>query len=158
MSYHFFYSGPFSNWYPAKFTDIKGIEFNCSEQYMMYYKAMLFDDAKIAETIMSSKHPMNQKALGRKVEGFDLSRWEQFAREIVWQGNYYKFTQNIPLYDILMSTGDKLLVEASPTDTIWGIGLDENNPLIHDRSNWRGTNWLGEVLTSLRDSLRHLTY
>lgn len=152
-NYTFFYNGVFSNWYPAKFIDFKGIEFNCTEQHMMYYKALLFDDTKVADAILSAAHPMDQKSLGRMVAGFDLSRWEQFAREIVWQGNFYKFTQNPDLYTRLMATSGTLLVEASPTDKVWGVGLGEKSPLILDPANWDGTNWLGEVLTDLREQL-----
>lgn len=151
--YTFFYNGPFSNWYPCKFTDIKGIEYNCSEQYMMYYKALLFDDLDIASAIMLESHPREQKALGRMVKGFEIKRWNNFAKEIVWQGCFYKFTQNEDLFNELIRTDDTLLVEASPTDMVWGVGLSENDPLIKDPNNWRGTNWLGEVLTDLRENL-----
>lgn len=151
--YTFFYGGPFSNWYPCVFKDIKGIEFNCSEQYMMYYKALLFGDHLMAEHILGEKHPREQKSMGKLVQGFELDKWQNFAKEIVWMGCYHKFTQNPDLMESLIATKGTLLVEASPTDRIWGIGLDEHDPLIHDPANWDGTNWLGEVLTDLRDRL-----
>lgn len=151
--YTFFYNGPFSNWYMCSFKDIKGNTFNCSEQYMMYYKALLFDDHQAAESIMIKTNPSEQKAIGRLIQGFNISRWEKFAREIVWLGCHYKFTQNPKLLQELLATRGTLLVEASPTDVVWGVGLDGADPLIQDRANWRGTNWLGEVLTDLRDTL-----
>ena len=151
--YEFFYPGPFSNWHPCKFVDMNGIEYNCSEQYMMYYKALLFGDYNIATYILEEDHPAEQKAMGRLIKGFDLVKWNHFAREIVWLGCYYKFTQNEHLKEALFATEGKLLVEASPYDRIWGIGLGLNSPDLNDPSKWDGTNWLGEVLTDLRERL-----
>ena len=150
--YTFFYNGPFSNWYQSQFKDMRGRNFLCVEQYMMYNKAMLFQDLKTAEKIMQTKEPGNQKALGRQVKNFDATRWNEIAREVVALGCFYKFSQNSKLYSDLMKTKGTLLVEASPTDTIWGIGLGERDIRILDRKNWQGTNWLGEVLTDLRDN------
>ena len=153
--YTFFYKTrhPFSNWHPAKFTDQNGVQYTCSEQYMMYQKAMLFGDSEIAQEILMAPDPRDQKELGRKVKGFDSSVWEKHAKQIVYDGCALKFTQNQKLLDVLMSTAGTLLVEASPYDKVWGIGLAEDDPRIHDPANWRGTNWLGEVLTLLRDDL-----
>jgi ribA/ribD-fused uncharacterized protein len=151
--YTFFYGGPFSNWYPAAFEDVNGTTFNCSEQYMMYYKAILFKDTVIAKQIMIAQHPSEQKALGKMVRGFDKEHWQAFARTIVLTGCFYKFTQNKVCNKALEDSAGTLLVEASPTDTIWGIGLSEENPLRFNQKYWRGTNWLGEVLTVLRESL-----
>lgn len=153
--YHFFYGGTFSNWYPAKFLDCNGVEFNCSEQYMMYQKAKLFEDKEIADKIMKAIHPAEQKALGKQVRNFDKDYWQVFARTFVLTGCYYKFTQNKDLFDSLMETRGKLLVEASPSDTIWGIGLSETDKKRFDKNQWKGTNWLGEVLTILRESFEN---
>ena len=153
--YHFFYGGPLSNWASYSFVDTRtGDSYNCSEQFMMHKKALLFSDYNTAGKIMNKEYPGDQKALGRMVAGFDASIWNEHARDIVYEGCYYKFTQNKEAYDYLMETEGYLLVEASPTDTIWGIGLGGYDPDIQDSKNWRGTNWLGEVLTQLREDLK----
>jgi len=148
----FFWSGPFSQWYPAQFI-IEGKTFTCAEQYMMYKKAEFFGDKEIAEKIMQVNDPKTQKMLGRKVSGFNVDEWNKNAKAFVYMGNYHKFIQNPKLLEKLMETKGTTLVEASPYDTIWGIGLSEDNINIFNRDKWRGTNWLGEVLTSLRDDL-----
>lgn len=143
---------PFSQWHPARFV-IDGVEFNCAEQYMMYGKAKLFADEEMALKILKSKTPIQQKALGRKVKHFDEKIWEGNCRKIVYEGNYAKFTQNEELKRILIGTKGTTLVEASPTDRIWGVGLSEEDPRIQDRKRWRGKNWLGEILTQVREDL-----
>jgi len=151
----FFYKTrhPFSNWHPCQFKDDEGNEYNCSEQYMMAQKAKMFCDQEILELIMEAKHPRDQKSLGRKVRGFNSDAWTANAKQLVYDGCYLKFTQNPSLLKTLLETKGTLLVEASPYDKIWGIGLGEDDPRIHDPKNWQGTNWLGEVLTKLRDDL-----
>lgn len=150
----FFYrtQNVFSQWYPCRFT-IEGIEYNSAEQYMMQQKALLFGDMETAEKIMQKSAPRDQKALGRQVAGFDWEIWEVKAKEIVYKANHAKFTQNETMLKQLLATEGTTLVEASPSDTIWGIGYTEDHPNAHDRSTWRGTNWLGEVLTQLRADL-----
>lgn len=151
----FFYrsKSPFSQWHPSYF-EIEGISFSCAEQYMMYGKAKLFGDEEIAQKILAAKQPREQKRLGRKVRNFDPKIWEENAKAIVYKGNYAKFTQNEALKSALLSTKGTTLVEASPTDKIWGIGLSESDARAYDRSTWQGTNWLGEVLTQLREALQ----
>lgn len=144
---------PFSQWHPSRFT-VDGQRFNSAEQYMMYGKAMLFGDDEVAGQILRAVSPRQQKSLGRKVRGFDDERWCREREDIVYRGNHAKFTQNAHLRAELMATGDTELVEASPTDLIWGVGMAEDNPLIHDPANWQGLNLLGKVLTRLRDDLR----
>lgn len=153
--YTFFYKTrhPFSNWHPATFTDKDGITYTCSEQYMMYKKAMLFNDHEIAQEILMAPDPRDQKELGRQVKGFKSDVWEKHAKQIVYDACVLKFKQNPKLLEILMSTAGSLLVEASPYDKVWGIGLAEDDPRIHDPANWQGTNWLGEVLTILREDI-----
>lgn len=143
---------PFSNWYPSEFV-IDGITFNCSEQYMMYGKAMLFGDHEIAEKILKSSNPGSQKALGRKVKKFNQKVWTENARKIVYKACDAKFRQNEHLLKRLLKTKGTTLVEASPVDPIWGIGLAEDNPKARVRSKWRGKNWLGQVLTQLREDI-----
>ena len=104
---------------------------------------------------MAAGHPSEQKSLGKQVRGFVEDQWNAVARDIVYRGNAAKFTQNPELLRNLLDTQGKLLVEASPTDFIWGIKMGEGAEGIEDPNNWRGTNWLGEVLTKLRDDLSY---
>lgn len=148
--YLFFYGGIFSQWFRCKF-EVDNLIYNCAEQYMMEQKALFFNDGQIREEIMLAIRPKDQKALGRKVGNFDKNKWDLVARNIVYKGNYFKFKQNIGMLDILLQTKGTLLVEASPSDTIYGIGLSESDPKRLDKKNWLGTNWLGEVLTKVRE-------
>ncbi|KWX69715.1 NADAR family protein [Paenibacillus jilunlii] len=150
---YFYRSGsPFSQWYPCYFI-VDEHTFNCAEQYMMYAKALLFRDEETAMQILRARTPRTQKELGRKVSGFNDTEWKNHCRDIVYQGNREKFLQNEELLQLLLDTKGTTLVEASPTDRIWGVGLTEDDPRIRSRSSWRGSNWLGEVLTKLRDDL-----
>ncbi|MCD1259442.1 NADAR family protein [Paenibacillus athensensis] len=143
---------PFSQWHPAVFK-LEDQTFNCAEQYMMYAKANLFGDNAIAERILRARSPIEQKKLGRSVSGFQQDLWASRCKAIVYTGNYAKFTQNEHLLAALLSTQGTTLVEASPDDRVWGVGLSEDDPAICDRRTWKGTNWLGEVLTQLREDL-----
>ncbi|WP_427052657.1 NADAR family protein [Paenibacillus sp. TC-CSREp1] len=145
-------ASPFSQWHPAHFI-VNGLQYTSAEQYMMHQKALLFGDQKIAEQIMSTNSASVQKKLGRQVKGFDQTVWEAECQRIVYEGNQAKFTQNEELLAALLATRGTTLVEASPDDRIWGVGLAEDNPRIRNRSTWRGTNWLGEILTRLREEI-----
>jgi ribA/ribD-fused uncharacterized protein len=147
-----FYGGPFSQWAHSPFV-VDGTEYNCAEQYMMAQKARLFGDEERLKLIMATDNPAEQKALGKKVERFRKSVWEAVARDVVMRGSLAKFTQHHYFFEALMETRGTTIVEASPTDVIWGIGLDEYDPDCRDRSKWRGSNWLGQVLTDLRERL-----
>lgn len=150
----FFYGGIFSQWYPCKFYAIiakETIEFNCAEQYMMYCKAMSFKDYDIAAQILATNSPREQKKLGRKVANFNKEKWDSVSYNIVLAGNYHKFSQNPALRKELLATGDTVLVEASPVDRMWGIGLSYDDPRALNRSTWLGENRLGEVLTSVKE-------
>jgi len=131
---------------------VDGVSYNSAEQYMMARKALLFGDMKSYEKIMASGSPREQKALGRTVRDFNADIWNREARDYVYTANMAKFSQNPDLKRFLLET-EGLIVEASPLDTIWGIGLDEDDPEALDRSKWKGTNWLGEVLTKVRTEL-----
>ena len=148
--YFFFWGGVFSQWFKSNFT-LEGISFNTAEQYMMYKKAMLFDDTETAKQILKTNDPKRQKELGRKVKKFDMTYWNEHCLQIVFRGNHAKFDQNKRLYDMLMNTSPTLLVEASPFDKIWGIGMDEKAASKTPESDWPGTNWLGKTLTNIRD-------
>ena len=160
--YTFFYGSdePFSNWYEgAPFVDRgTGQYFATNEHYMMWRKAMLFRDVETAYLIMKADHPRKAKALGRQVHGFDEEIWKLAAEDIVYMGASWKFHQHPGLMKQLLATHPTLLVEASPTDCIWGVGLRESDDRILDHRNWRGANLLGSVLTRLRDNVfRNIT-
>jgi ribA/ribD-fused uncharacterized protein len=116
-------------------------------------KALLFNDNKMFLLIMNANKPKYQKLYGRRIKGFNKKIWEKYAPKIVFRGNMAKFTQNKNLKDILLTTTGTTLVEASPYDKIWGIGLSENDPLAQDRATWKGTNWLGQILTLVRKEI-----
>lgn len=152
--YTFFFrpSQMFSQWYPSTFV-VDGRTFHCAEQYMMYGKAVLFGDEPIAAQILLAASPKEHKALGRKVAGFDDKVWKQHREAIVAAGSRAKYTQNPELLAALLETAPTELVEASPFDRIWGVGMGAEDPRIDDPANWRGGNLLGKILTRLRDEL-----
>ena len=146
----------FSQWWINEFT-INGEKFCCMEQYMMVEKASLFGDEDMRPLIMENKDPKSIKALGRGVRGFDEAVWDRFKYSIVCNGNYYKFLQNKPLLDFILSTTSRILVEASPSDKIWGIGLRESDENVDNPKFWQGENLLGFALTQIRDDLDSIT-
>jgi ribA/ribD-fused uncharacterized protein len=125
-----------------------------AEQYIMAEKARLFDDNEILQKIMESKDPKEIKSLGRKVHNFNKELWDKVKYSIVLNGNYYKFSQNQEMRNFLLGTGNKILVEASPFDRIWGIGIGKNNKKAHDPNLWRGENLLGFALMEVLDELK----
>jgi ribA/ribD-fused uncharacterized protein len=133
---------------------VDGIQFNCAEMFMMYRKALLFNDLDTAKKILQEYHPREHQRLGRLVKNYDQAIWDANKYQIVYEGNYNKFKQNKEDLKWLLDTGDTLLVESSPVDCVWGVGLDMKDPLIQDEKNWRGQNLLGKVLTEVRDTLR----
>lgn len=153
--------GIFSNWWkdPKKksgpqFTDNDGNKYCCTEQYMMYKKALLFGDDNSAKCILDTTDPREMKDLGRKVTGFDEKEWNNSREQIMIDGLMYKFSQNKNLYTFILSTGDKILVEASPYDKIWGVGMDEAT--IKKTGSFNGENLLGKCLMKVRADLRKL--
>ena len=151
--YTFFWSGPFSNWAKTKFV-YKGVEFSSSEQAMMWEKANLFGDTETADKILNTSNPREQKQLGREVKGYDDTKWSMVRKLIVFDIVLEKFRQDKSKQADLLATGDTILVEASPVDKIWGIGLAEDDPDANDETKWRGQNLLGEVLTIAREVIR----
>ena len=151
----FFYGGFFSQWVTSPFKCWETqITFNCAEQYMMWNKAMVFQDYIIADKILQTTDPAVQKQLGKLVKGFDREEWDRRKQRIVYKGSYYKYSQNPEFMRALRKTGNRTIVEASPTDTIWGIGLSTYDVDIYDESKWRGENLLGRILMQLRGDLR----
>ncbi len=117
-----------------------GYQYNCSDQYMMYMKAILFKDYNVAEMIMEQSHPRKQKFLGRQVRGFDADIWNAECKDIMVPGLVSKFMQDPYPLQTLLETEDAIIAEASPTDKIWGIGLSEDDPRAQNPANWDGTN------------------
>lgn len=142
----------FSQWYEIDF-EVDGHRYNCAEQYMMAQKAWLFKDIEIFAKIIDATDPKEIKDLGRQVKNFDPKKWNEHKFEIVKKGNLSKFGQHQELKDFILSTGEKILVEASPFDKIWGIGMKEGSPGIENPVNWKGENLLGFVLMEVRDEL-----
>lgn len=142
----------FSQWYPCKF-EIDGKSYNCAEQYMMHQKAVLMDDMERAEIIMALDDPREMKKQGRYVENFDKKKWDKHCQDVVEKGNIGKFSQNEELKEWLLRTFPRTLVETSPMDRIWGIGLAKEDHRAWNKKTWRGQNLLGEVLTRVRDNL-----
>ncbi|MEV0697972.1 NADAR family protein [Saccharopolyspora sp. NPDC050389] len=145
--------GCLSQWWPAPFT-VDGRRFATAEHYMMWRKAMLFGDTGSAEKILQASHPRQAKQLGRGVRGFDQRRWEERRYEIVLTACVEKFGQNPDLREFLLGTGNRVLVEASPVDSIWGIGLAVDDPRCENPEQWQGLNLLGFALGEAR---AHLT-
>jgi ribA/ribD-fused uncharacterized protein len=142
----------FSNWHRCQF-EYHGVAFSCVEQFMMFSKAKLFNDEQSAKNILATVDPMTQNMLGRKVVGFNLEEWEKRRESVVFVGCREKFAQNPGLRSILLATAPTELVEASPYDLIWGIGLGERDSRTTDKRHWRGLNLLGITLMRVREAL-----
>lgn len=142
----------FSNWHRCEFS-YRGFTFTSVEQFMMLSKAKLFADERSAKAVMATNDPAQQKAIGRKVTGFDESLWNRKRESIVYVGCREKFAQNRAMRSVLMASSPTVLVEASPWDRIWGVGLDARDPGIADPSQWQGQNLLGKTLMRVRDAL-----
>lgn len=141
-----------SQWYESSFK-IDGHWYQTAEHYMMAQKAKLFDANDLFKTILNSKSPKEAKQLGRKVADFDSQLWDKRKFEFVVKGNLAKFSQNAALGHFLISTSKKILVEASPSDKIWGIGLKETDSKATNPSQWQGQNLLGFALMQVRCQL-----
>lgn len=152
--YTFFWNNrtPFSNWYPSKFT-WGDFTFTRGEQYMMFRKAIVFGDLEIADLILETDNPAEQQKLGRRVKNYNDKIWAAIRYDVMVEGLYCKFSQNDKLKRALFDTAGTTLVEASPYDRIWGIGLGEDDPRAQDESTWLGQNLLGQVLTQVREQL-----
>ena len=151
--YVFFFGGIYSQWAPSPIKE-GVVRYNCAEQYMMYHKAMLFGDLDAANRIIAETDPSEQKRRGRAIWNFNQNKWDMFKYQIVYWGNYLKFTQNSHFAKILLEDHkDKIIVEGSATDKIWGVGIDWLDPKIDDPKNWKGENLLGKAIMDVRDTL-----
>lgn len=142
-----------SQWWPCTFYDGDGNSYSSAEQWMMAEKARVFSDLETLNRILETKDPKEAKELGRQVSFFDESIWTHRSYDAVVEGNLLKFGQNPVLKDYLLSTADSVLVEASPYDRIWGIGMKQDDEGIEDIKNWKGGNLLGFALMEVRDIL-----
>lgn len=148
--FYFFWYGKLSQWYECKFED-ESIIYNCTEQYMMYQKAVLFEDREMQIEILKAERPRIQKNLGRYIRNFDPVTWDKEKFSIVVKGNYLKFSQNSSLKEFILGIdAEKEFVEASPYDKVWGIGLSFNDERAWDKKTWQGENLLGEALMQVR--------
>lgn len=144
-----------SQWYNCKFT-VDNIVYHTAEQYMMAQKAILFGDDEVCKKIMATNNPGEYKKLGRQIRNFDQQKWDKHKYDIVVKGNTAKFSQNDNIKYFLLNTGDRILVEASPYDGIWGIAMSKNDPNIENPLMWKGENLLGFALMDTRENLKSL--
>jgi ribA/ribD-fused uncharacterized protein len=142
----------FSQWFQSGF-EIDGIYYSTAEHYMMAGKARLFNDSDTLAEILVSKHPRDAQKLGRKVANFHDQTWQEHRSQIVIDGNLAKFQQNPQLLAFILGTKERILVEASPTDRIWGIGMADDHPDINNPHKWQGLNLLGFALMVVREQL-----
>lgn len=144
--------GCLSQWWPCSFT-IDGVTYRSAEHWMMAGKARLFGDEDALAGILASRTPAQAKNIGRLVRGFEEDRWAETCFDLVVAGNVAKFGQDPSLRRYLLGTSARVLVEASPVDRIWGIGLAADDPRATDPRQWRGTNLLGFALMRARTRL-----
>jgi ribA/ribD-fused uncharacterized protein len=142
----------FSQWWESTF-EIDGISYPTAEHWMMAGKARLFNDEITLEKIINAHTAPEAKKLGREVKGFDAEKWDNEKYALVLKGNLAKFSADNNLKNFLLRTGNAVIVEASPVDTIWGIGLAADHPDASNPVAWKGENLLGFALMEVRDLL-----
>ncbi|WP_216589199.1 NADAR family protein [Streptomyces brasiliscabiei] len=141
-----------SQWWPSPFT-VDGVEYATAEHWMMASKARLFGDTEAERKAVAAAGPAQAKKIGRLVRGFDDAVWERERFAVVAEGSFHKFAADADLRAFLLGTGDRVLVEASPLDRVWGIGLAADDERASDPARWRGPNLLGFALMAARDRL-----
>lgn len=146
-------NGYLSNWYLSDFC-VSGIQYSSMEQYMMYQKALLFEDMEIAEQILKTDKAGKIKSLGRAVRNYEDILWNGMRQIIVYQGLVEKFQQNNTLKEKLFSTQNHILAECAVQDRIWGIGLSMKDERRFDLDKWQGKNLLGFSLMRVRTVLK----
>lgn len=146
-------ASPFSNWRAGKIT-LDGFDYSCGEQRMMHCKAALFGDLAASERVLASPSPWSQKQIGRSIRGYDEAVWEDDRMPMMIEIVFQKAIQDDSTRAHLMATGTAVIVEASPHDPVWGIGLSENDPASLDPSLWKGRNLLGRAWMAAREHIR----
>ncbi|MBP0456192.1 NADAR family protein [Streptomyces montanisoli] len=141
-----------SQWWPSPFT-VDGVEYRTAEHWMMAGKARLFGDAEAERAALAAGHPSRAKNAGRLVRGFDEDVWRRERFALVVAGSLHKFGGDAALRGFLLATGERVLVEASPLDHVWGIGLAADDERAGDPARWRGENLLGFALMEARGRL-----
>jgi len=143
----------FSQWWLSSF-EVDNVTYKTAEHWMMAKKAELFKDHAVLEKILQAKSPAEAKKLGRQVMNYHENLWLAARFEIVKEGNNHKFSQNPELKTFLLNTKNRVLVEASPVDAIWGIGMAGDHKDVMNPEKWRGLNLLGFALMEVRDELK----
>ncbi|WP_329139615.1 NADAR family protein [Streptomyces sp. NBC_01476] len=144
--------GCLSQWWPAPFT-VDGTTYPTAEHWMMAAKARLFGDRDAERRAVAAVHPKAAKDAGRTVRSFDEAVWVRERFALVTEGSFHKFAAHPDLRAFLLGTGSRVLVEASPVDRIWGIGLAADDERATSPSQWRGLNLLGFALMEARSRL-----
>ena len=151
----YFWGSLFSNWANTPFK-YKNISFENSEQAYMWEKCMFFGQEGMAEDVLFSKEPRECKSIGRSIPNFDEAKWSEISFQVMRDVNLEKYRQHKDSLKFLKESGDKIIVEASPFDKIWGIGLHYDEEDVLDESKWKGQNLLGKVLMEVRETLKNV--
>jgi ribA/ribD-fused uncharacterized protein len=144
----------YTQWYQSDFT-IDDFVFCCTEQFFMFKKALYFNDIDTMCKILHTKIPKEHKELGRSVKNFDDEIWNTIADEYVFEGNYAKFSQNNELKEKLLSTKDKIIIEAAAYDSRWGSGLNMEDTIASKVEDIKGENRLGKAIMRVREQLMY---
>ena len=145
---------PLSNFHEARFM-CEG-DFHCSEQYIQWKKSTFFNDSIVERRILNSTDALDSKDIARDIKDCDKDSWNENAEELCYERIKQKFLQNPHLQEVLVNTGNKILVEAC-YDNIWGTGLplSDKNCLVENK--WKSVGILGRILMKIRDSLQETT-
>lgn len=146
-----------SQWYPSPFS-VNEIVYKSAGHWMMARKALLFGDREAFKKIIEADSTEQIRKLGHLINNFDEVKWAELRQEIVREGNFHKFNQSKKLRKFLLNTGDAILAEANPLDTIWGVGLSKDSRLIKNPYAWNGLNLLGFALMEIREYLKHTDF
>lgn len=149
----YFWGSIYSQWCFSEFV-IGDQTFVNTEQWMMYQKAITFRDFDSARRILATDNPQEMKAIGRRVKNFNADKWADVSFDFVVQGNYAKFKQNPAMLKCLLETEDRQIVEASPYDKIWGIGIGMHDERKYDKTQWDGDNLLGKAIMKVREQIK----